>query len=145
MTLRLERDGGSSPLTRGKPIIDGTLARTLRLIPAHAGKTATNQPRFTSVKAHPRSRGENQGDSLPRCQRAGSSPLTRGKRITLLTTLINGRLIPAHAGKTPNGRYASRQGAAHPRSRGENLGTAWIDVVPSGSSPLTRGKRNGYT
>ena len=31
------------------------------------------------------------------------------------------RLIPAHAGKTLDGLCCSVRGAAHPRSRGENL------------------------
>ena len=31
---------GSSPLTRGKPAQEGTNLQTVRLIPAHAGKTA---------------------------------------------------------------------------------------------------------
>ena len=50
--------------------------------------------------AHPRSRGENR----PACSRviwfAGSSPLTRGKQEANGGLEIDGRLIPAHAGKT---------------------------------------------
>ena len=50
------------------------------LIPAHAGKTTGNETSVSPRRAHPRSRGENRvlvgGDQ----GRAGSSPLTRGKR-----------------------------------------------------------------
>ena len=50
-----------------------------RLIPAHAGKTASNSCGVTTNPAHPRSRGEN--DQLVSLFRVlnGSSPLTRGK------------------------------------------------------------------
>ena len=71
----------------------------------------------------------------------GSSPLTRGKLNTIVTTLITNRLIPAHAGKTEaaQGRWMSRW--AHPRSRGENYRLRSASITLSGSSPLTRGKR----
>ena len=51
------------------------------------------------------------------------------------------RLIPAHAGKTFEGGELAACSGAHPRSRGEN-NVAWHDpATPTGSSPLTRGKR----
>ena len=51
--------GGSSPLTRGKlGNLLGAVA-TVRLIPAHAGKTPLLGPIRTAPTAHPRSRGEN--------------------------------------------------------------------------------------
>ena len=54
---------------------------------------------------------------------------------------MRGRLIPAHAGKTETGGEAYIPLAAHPRSRGENTRTTTRQSPPSGSSPLTRGKR----
>ena len=74
------RGPGSSPLTRGKP---------------SAATTPTPAP-----LAHPRSRGENDGNGSIRALSAGSSPLTRGKRVEALCEGVRGRLIPAHAGKT---------------------------------------------
>ena len=71
---------------------------------------------------------------------AGSSPLTRGKR------LRSGRLgrwpglIPAHAGKTGTAGYGCESPRAHPRSRGENSPWPFVRPFTSGSSPLTRGK-----
>ena len=50
---------GSSPLTRGKREAVVSTSLTRRLIPAHAGKTATGQATFRRLAAHPRSRGEN--------------------------------------------------------------------------------------
>ncbi|EDN80069.1 hypothetical protein ACTODO_00505 [Schaalia dentiphila ATCC 17982] len=70
----------------------------------------------------------------------GSSPLTRGKRNTLLGRNIWARLIPAHAGKTRRRRVRSWGSRAHPRSRGENKSAVRCSSVVPGSSPLTRGK-----
>ena len=91
---------GSSPLTRGKPwhvtrdgIVNG-------LIPAHAGKTPKRRQSLRGARAHPRSRGENDGNGSIRALSAGSSPLTRGKHQVSVLDGGRGRLIPAHAGKT---------------------------------------------
>ena len=95
------RENGSSPLTRGKPVEHLRDRRPRRLIPAHAGKTAAHTQPCSYEAAHPRSRGENliggcliaPGAAHPRSRgenftyhvwpfhAAGSSPLTRGKRI----------------------------------------------------------------
>ena len=72
---------GSSPLTRGKPICPEITGKTGGLIPAHAGKTISDQTRHLSARAHPRSRGENLPLSCDPPMLVGSSPLTRGKRM----------------------------------------------------------------
>ena len=60
ISLRLNgHRGGSSPLTRGKPQTTAPAPQKRRLIPAHAGKTASFTGRPASSWAHPRSRGEN--------------------------------------------------------------------------------------
>ena len=70
----------------------------------------------------------------------GSSPLTRGKLPHRERGAEGGRLIPAHAGKTPDQcSHAARQ-PAHPRSRGENPRMNLSPGLATGSSPLTRGK-----
>ena len=71
---------GSSPLTRGKQLLGEVVDRRSRLIPAHAGKTVMREFSIASVRAHPRSRGENEPS------RHASSEICW--------------LIPAHAGKT---------------------------------------------
>ena len=111
---------GSSPLTRGKHdreieqqrqpgLIPAHAGKTLlfvfprhgrRLIPAHAGKTGRRTRSPPHTEAHPRSRGENPGASCVTFAPAGSSPLTRGKRLSGHGTGPRHRLIPAHAGKT---------------------------------------------
>ena len=55
---------GSSPLTRGKHLGDALECLEVRLIPAHAGKTARSALFRASERAHPRSRGENPSRSL---------------------------------------------------------------------------------
>ena len=111
-----------------------------RLIPAHAGKTITATPPLWELEAHPRSRGEN--CRLPDARRRveGSSPLTRGKHLHRETVRPLRGLIPAHAGKTPEGRRSDCRGGAHPRSRGENAAGIASVALTQGSSPLTRGK-----
>ena len=74
----------------------------LRLIPAHAGKTVDVAVSFSGSPAHPRSRGENRDIMREYPDQHGSSPLTRGKRRAEREHVAAGRLIPAHAGKTPS-------------------------------------------
>ena len=71
---------GSSPLTRGKQAHDLDALGQVRLIPAHAGKTAPAHATHTRKPAHPRSRGEN------------VHAVREVDRVSWL--------IPAHAGKT---------------------------------------------
>ena len=114
------------------------------------------------MRAHPRSRGENDGDAVTVRVMVGSSPLTRGKPEVSVRRVERRGLIPAHAGKTrkrsslPSCRRGSSPltrgkliiapgdatpGVAHPRSRGENSRVRCSRASHGGSSPLTRGKR----
>ena len=134
---------GSSPLTRGKRASSSVIAPTLRLIPAHAGKTFPAALRLQKTWAHPRSRGENVVVSVGGAWRFGSSPLTRGKPDCGGDRRHGGGLIPAHAGKTCAGEKHGGGHAAHPRSRGENDPISVHMLLGDGSSPLTRGKQGG--
>ena len=143
--LAAGESGGSSPLTRGKLGVRVRGLRQARLIPAHAGKTVVYCLPASAVAAHPRSRGENPLRKRARPRETGSSPLTRGKRRSLMTVICRGRLIPAHAGKTVRSLLTLLISPAHPRSRGENRYRPVQPRDPSGSSPLTRGKRPGMS
>ena len=132
--------GGSSPLTRGKPLTRRNLAPTCRLIPAHAGKTRNRLIPPQLQEAHPRSRGENDRCDCRVDLVKGSSPLTRGKLLLECCGRSRTRLIPAHAGKTRSSACLMRSGGAHPRSRGENSTLTVGSVDGGGSSQLTRGK-----
>ena len=112
---------GSSPLTRGKRRRIDPVPETVGLIPAHAGKTRRCSSTVTSRAAHSRSRGDNFW-ILPLAPGiAGSSPLTRGKRILGQGDTLSDGLIPAHAGKTLSSSPPGVKARAHPHSRGENL------------------------
>ena len=95
--------------------------RSVRLIPAHAGKTLLSTGLPCRWRAHPRSRGENGSSTCWKPYHVGSSPLTQGKPPTSLP------------------RGATRR--AHPRSRGENDVYPQAERSVTGSSPLTQGKR----
>ena len=131
---------GSSPLTRGKPGLSRLRGHYPGLIPAHAGKTCARASPGADPGAHPRSRGENAVPMRKRPLAVGSSPLTRGKLGAAERGEYNDGLIPAHAGKTATGVRRISATQAHPRSRGENGGTADTYKSLGGSSPLTRGK-----
>ena len=135
------RSLGSSPLTRGKLPPRSARGRRRGLIPAHAGKTCFRRSVWRRGPAHPRSRGENLFSPFSLATRAGSSPLTRGKRPGCARSRMARRLIPAHAGKTKSTRLPASTPPAHPRSRGENHNRPRSQFMHSGSSPLTRGKR----
>ena len=91
---------GSSPLTRGKRRVPSFQIFLVGLIPAHAGKTAKSSSQILFAWAHPRSRGENNGNRNTEFDKCGSSPLTRGKRRVPGFQVFLVGLIPAHAGKT---------------------------------------------
>ena len=135
---------GSSPLTRGKHTCHYRLTLTQGLIPAHAGKTACRVVPDPANGAHPRSRGENRTGAAWSREGLGSSPLTRGKPLIAAGVPLPVGLIPAHAGKTKLSAKRFLTKRAHPRSRGENVTGASGLVWVRGSSPLTRGKLEGF-
>ena len=131
---------GSSPLTRGKLLLDPEEVPIEGLIPAHAGKTRPPACQGPEWAAHPRSRGENRQERSRLSCVDGSSPLTRGKPADCRVPLDTQRLIPAHAGKTRSPPGPQPWRPAHPRSRGENRVGNTLPPASTGSSPLTRGK-----
>ena len=113
---------------------------SIRLIPAHAGKTSGRSEAPLQRATHPRSREENiDAWQLPE-RHVGSPPLARGKPQQGRESSDCARLIPAHAGKTSAILCGALARAAHPRSRGENVFFVSPARAANGSSPLTRGK-----
>ena len=74
---------------------------------------------------------------------AGSSPHTRGALPGLGTDPSRAGIIPAYAGSTAGRDPPRRAMADHPRIRGEHAGLGAGNSRPQGSSPHTRGARNG--
>ena len=134
---------GSSPLTRGAQQSAEEPPEEIRLIPAHAGSTGWRELRGILSAAHPRSRGEHRLTFTHMIPGLGSSPLTQGALIHCLSRRLHLRLIPAHAGSTNASRATTTEVSAHPRSRGEHRRGRIFRPCECGSSPLTRGARDG--
>ena len=132
---------GSSPLTRGRRTQQPDLVVHAGLIPAHAGSTMTWISPARPPRAHPRSRGVDLWADDGGTTRAGSSPLTRGRRAVGLHDGAGPGLIPAHAGSTRLSRPTTCLRTAHPRSRGVDIKVLSNKSAFEGSSPLTRGRR----
>ena len=74
---------------------------------------------------------------------SGSSPHTRGARDGPERLRNVGGIIPAYAGSTDERRQPGREPGDHPRIRGEHHGHVDDGVRVAGSSPHTRGARDG--
>ena len=109
---------GSSPPTRRKHLRRYPVVLRGGLIPAHAGKTASQLPPSRDTWAHPRSRGENLIGVAADLSAQGSSPLTRGKQPAASGRMGASGLIPTHAGKTGLLVSTANHRGAHPRSHG---------------------------
>ncbi len=114
------RGHGSSPRMRGKPIRKLGFRHRHRIIPAHAGQTALEQVTHNPPPDHPRACGAN----YQRLDRVGgnlgSSPRMRGKLGLAGVVGHQRRIIPAHAGQTPDSRREARGDPDHPRACGAN-------------------------
>ena len=71
--------GGSSPLVRGKLVVEGQRVVDGRIIPACAGQTKRRPDRHHLAADHPRLCGANRIDGISVPTPNGSSPLVRGK------------------------------------------------------------------
>ena len=126
---------------RGKHAAPRPSRRTVRLIPARAGKTGPHLRAHPHRPAHPRACGENALTIVVSAVTVGSSPRVRGKRVMWCARMKRLGLIPARAGKTGGGRCRAPAGRAHPRACGENCIAFLMFTAPLGSSPRVRGKR----
>ena len=142
MTRRCSVCQGSSPLTRGKPLIPRRKHPHPGLIPTHARKTGLASRSRRGGWAHPRSRGENRAKFVDDGRNWGSSPLTWGKQPHDSAENSGRGIIPAHSGKTARRRRTLRSRRAHPRSHRENVDGQRETAEEWGSSPLARGKRD---
>ena len=91
---------GSSPLTRGAPLLFVHAVDALGLIPAYAGSTFVVFGGVGADQAHPRLRGEHLVLNAVQPGHMGSSPLTRGALDVQAELGTRAGLIPAYAGST---------------------------------------------
>ena len=92
----------------------------LRLIPACAGSILLYSLCASSIRAHPRVRGEHPRDSFRSTRMSGSSPRARGASRRPRRGEGWARLIPACAGSIRARWPIELVDAAHPRVRGEH-------------------------
>ena len=111
---------GSSPRMRGKRPPSPMVARSSRIIPAHAGQTVPVLRSSSSHSDHPRACGANLFNTSDELMRVGSSPRMRGKPRLHPTESPYRRIIPAHAGQTFDLSIARKFTSDHPRACGAN-------------------------
>ena len=132
--------GGSPPRVRGKRRMPKFESNRVRITPACAGKTFHRATGARRAQDHPRVCGENtMSAQLSMCP-TGSPPRVRGKQAELLHIVIESRITPACAGKTPEGDPLSLRKRDHPRVCGENNRCHAVGVDYIGSPPRVRGK-----
>ena len=134
---------GSSPHTRGAPGNYLQYGNEPRIIPAYAGSTRKTTTSGSTTTDHPRIRGEHSCTLALMPAIAGSSPHTRGARRRCRHSPHSAGIIPAYAGSTKNIIIACVCWSDHPRIRGEHLRSCSTVAVSLGSSPHTRGAREG--
>ena len=136
---------GSSPHTRGALGQLGNRFRSKGIIPAYAGST----PRARSCSYrrwdHPRIRGEHSFIVSKDGSRGGSSPHTRGAPAIQPARFVAHGIIPAYAGSTTTRAIYRTRSRDHPRIRGEHQKRPSHDQGRRGSSPHTRGAREGVS
>ena len=131
---------GSPPHTRGKALFYVTILHSMRITPAHAGKSISAILWFSCSRDHPRTRGEKHVHTDLIVKHFGSPPHTRGKVRGDVKRRKLVRITPAHAGKSFNRLFCDCIRKDHPRTRGEKMGGGWDGGVFEGSPPHTRGK-----
>ena len=130
---------GSSPHTRGAPIERVRDVPRWGIIPAYAGSTTSGATKAKKLRDHPRIRGEHERNPREIYSRGGSSPHTRGARLSQLHHLVWTGIIPAYAGSTFDSEFLCGPGTDHPRIRGEHVAPRVSAPGVKGSSPHTRG------
>ena len=134
---------GSSPHTRGARAPPDHVQGHGWIIPAYAGSTLGRLSRAPTGTDHPRIRGEHIQKQSADSTGKGSSPHTRGAPRVESRRGILGGIIPAYAGSTVTSRVALPTEPDHPRIRGEHP-PRWVQPAEyRGSSPHTRGARQG--
>ena len=141
MRLTLSTLAGSSPRMRGTriPRLQGLASR--RIIPAHAGNSASSRRATGDQPDHPRACGELECDIWVEQAVTGSSPRMRGTRRTVRRQVGFDRIIPAHAGNSARSAVSRDRAPDHPRACGELLYNRLLRSNSDGSSPRMRGTR----
>ena len=133
------RSVGSSPRSRGPRRCGIAHGADDRFIPAFAGTTRTRSARRRSLPVHPRVRGDHHPAALHDTTHLGSSPRSRGPRLSSSRETPAWWFIPAFAGTTRTCHAVRGRGTVHPRVRGDHVANLKRAVATIGSSPRSRG------
>ena len=131
---------GSPPRMRGKPSRLAVPRFGIRITPAGAGKTRTENCRICKEQDHPRRCGENFGSTACRRGSVGSPPQVRGKLASGAARRRRPGITPAGAGKTLRTKQGIVTDMDHPRRCGENVLLYQKHTMLIGSPPQVRGK-----
>ena len=110
---------GSSPRMRGTPCCAPRDQALCRIIPAHAGNSASQPARWRCRSDHPRACGELGRRCTQHHDPIGSSPRMRGTLGSETFKVAHGRIIPAHAGNSHEQTVSVWGVSDHPRACGE--------------------------
>ena len=130
---------GSPPPTRGTPACKKFSQIFVRITPAYAGNTLSCFHCYSSIKDHPRLRGEHGYVIRFTRNHEGSPPPTRGTPPPGIYASNVHRITPAYAGNTGGSIVRACVYWDHPRLRGEHLRLYIQTGVTLGSPPPTRG------
>ena len=139
MSSSLRAAAGSFPHTRGTLRCRLYGAPGRRFIPAYAGNARWQGSHHRHRPVHPRMRGERSKKPRTFWRHFGSSPHTRGTRLSTFERISRLRFIPAYAGNATSGTRTARATTVHPRMRGERSHVSRQPCSISGSSPHARG------
>ena len=116
--LKIDRDRGLSPPTRGnrRPVPEE--AAGVRSIPAHAGEPGLPLARLCDSAVYPRPRGGTRRQAAIERIVLGLSPPTRGNQFGRCVRMRMRGSIPAHAGEPRRPRPAGGDAEVYPRPRG---------------------------
>ena len=138
MAKRLDK--GSPPRMRGKVLAASPSSVKGRITPAYAGKSSTAGTGLVLSWDHPRACGEKLAVGAGYLTWKGSPPRMRGKVRLFHSRADNGRITPAHAGKSLDVGLGFVFSRDHPRACGEK-GPPTSPASPRiGSPPRMRGK-----
>ena len=110
------------------------------ITPAHAGKRRWRACVNGDGQDHPRPCGEKHMRGRMSIYSQGSPPPMRGKVVSHMYRIVQRRITPAHAGKSPLCAAKNARREDHPRPCGEKTYHPHLHSILLGSPPPMRGK-----
>ncbi len=128
-----------SPRTRGWSLDDRLTDVQAVLLPAHAGMVPLSPAETLQGATAPRARGDGPASAALTSLCQYCSPRTRGWSREALRLVLDGLLLPAHAGMVPRLGLSVESPTAAPRARGDGPAAEISELQSIICSPRTRG------